>query len=157
MSTNLIYLSSPYTAPTKGEMEKNYQIALSATAMLIKAGVMVYSPIVHNHAIAHIVGGTDWDSWKEHDLTTLWHCDALFILAMPGWERSVGMMAELRFAVQTDKPYWPVYFIDDYVGIWHNRVSCIANETNVVKILADWTKNKIAKHPVFQVKGPKDA
>ena len=46
--TNLIYLASPFSDLERKVREERYRSAIEATGLLLKMGVFVYSPIVHN-------------------------------------------------------------------------------------------------------------
>lgn len=97
----MIYVGSPYT----GNEHTNYHLVLQYTAKLIAKKIVAYSPIVHNHHINIVLGSKpDWETWKNHDLAMLARADALHILQLPGWEKSVGLAAESKFAAANDIP-----------------------------------------------------
>lgn len=97
----MIYLASPYSAPTAEEREANYQKALELTAKLINAGRVVYSPIVHNHPIAVKHGlPTGWEFWQKFDYQMIRASKELWVYQMPGWMESKGVQAERKIAVE---------------------------------------------------------
>lgn len=65
-------------------------------------GVLVFSPISHTHGIA-CHGGlpTDWRFWERYDRAMLAACSRLLVLRLDGWDRSVGVAAEIRIARET--------------------------------------------------------
>ena len=100
----MIYLASPYSDPDPVIREQRFRAACRATAALIGAGHMVFSPIVHSHPL--VVHGlpTGWEFWKRRCREHLARCDEIAILTLPGWERSIGVQAESWFARQMAKP-----------------------------------------------------
>jgi hypothetical protein len=63
----MVYLASPYSHPDPAVREQRFHAACRATAALLRAGCVVFSPIVHSHAlVAHGVP-TDWAFWQHAD------------------------------------------------------------------------------------------
>ena len=101
----MIYLASPYHHNDTVIMEERYNEAAAATVELLKAGQIVYSPIVHNHHIAvNFNLPRDHKFWLEYDFGILRHCEKLIILQLKGWEKSLGVGAEIAFAKFTGIP-----------------------------------------------------
>ena len=100
----MIYLASPYTHANPSVREQRYQAACRATAALIRAGQVVFSPIVHSHPlVAFGLAGT-WETWERIDRAFLERCDEVAVLMLDGWDQSVGVRAELRIAREMGKP-----------------------------------------------------
>mgnify|MGYP002782450901 CR=1 FL=1 len=94
----MIYLASPYAHPDPRVRERRFQEACRASAALLRAGVVVFSPIAHSHPIANYGLPTDWEFWSQVDREYLARCDLLAVLTIPGWRESVGVQAELQIA-----------------------------------------------------------
>jgi len=91
----LVYLASPYTDPDPTVRATRFQLAVEATAAIMRGGGLVFSPIVHSHPLtAHGLPATDGDFWWPWNSTMLSACDELWILALPGWEESAGIERE---------------------------------------------------------------
>lgn len=106
----MIYLASPYSAETPELMQRRYEQVLDYTATKINHGVVVYSPIVHNHPIVVKWGlPTDWEFWKKFDAEMICGADELWVLKLPGWDQSKGVAAEVAIAIDLDIP---VTYID---------------------------------------------
>jgi hypothetical protein len=111
----MIYLGQPYTDRDFEIMAARFKIAEFMTAEYMKAGDIVYSPIVHCHKIAvHYKMPTTWEFWEAYDLGILKHCDTMRVLQMPGWERSRGLTAEIKFAEENGITVEPVSWSDIY-------------------------------------------
>ncbi len=96
----MIYLGSPYSDPDPTVKARRYGAAMSLTAdLIIKHGLVVYSPIVHNHelAIRYSVDG-NWQTWAKHDLEMLSLAKAFIVYAIEGWDKSIGLNEEIKFA-----------------------------------------------------------
>lgn len=96
----MIYLCSVYSLNAdEALMEQRYHYAMLRTAKFMKHGYPIFSPIVHCHEMAkHHDLPKEWEYWQKIDFEYLKGCKQVWVLMMPGWEQSVGVQAELRFA-----------------------------------------------------------
>jgi nucleoside 2-deoxyribosyltransferase len=101
-----LYLASPYSSDDKRTMEKRYQKANEQAAKLMKEGFIVFSPLSHSHPIAQCIPETqvDHEFWLRQDLPFLAWSDILFVLCLPGWEQSKGVLAEIDEAHRLNIP-----------------------------------------------------
>jgi nucleoside 2-deoxyribosyltransferase len=100
----MIYLASPYSHADPAVREARYQAACRATAALLKAGLVVFSPIVHSHPLVAFALPTGWDFWERIDRAYLARCDELVVLTLDGWRESTGVRAEIALARALGKP-----------------------------------------------------
>lgn len=100
----MIYLASPYSHPDPAIRERRYRDVCRATASLIRAGVSVFSPIIHSHPLEAYGLPSHWRFWEELDRDFLARCDRLAVLMLGGWETSIGVRAEIRIARELGKP-----------------------------------------------------
>lgn len=100
----MIYLASPYSHPDPDVREQRYRDACRATAALLRAGLTVFSPIAHSHALVEHGLPADWKFWERFDHAYLERCDLLVVLMLAGWKISVGVQAEIRIARELGKP-----------------------------------------------------
>jgi hypothetical protein len=100
----MIYLASPYTHPDFEVREWRFQEACRATAALLRAGLVVFSPIAHSHPIAKYGMPTNWGFWSRVDREYLSRSDVLAVLTLPGWRASVGVRAEIQIARELGLP-----------------------------------------------------
>jgi hypothetical protein len=94
----VIYLASPYSHPDGSVREARFRAACEKAAALLRAGTLVYSPIVHSHPLAALGLPGDWAFWAAHNQHMLGLCSALVVLQLPGWEQSRGIDAEVEMA-----------------------------------------------------------
>lgn len=101
----MIYLASPWSHSDAEVRRQRYEAAVKATAALINAGRMVYSPIVYSHHLAESgkLGG-DWADWVVFDTWFIERCSFVWILTLDGWEQSKGVQAEIDLAAELGKP-----------------------------------------------------
>lgn len=95
----MIYVASPYSHPAADVRYRRFREACHYTAGMMQAGNLAFSPIAHSHPIA-IIGElkTDYDTWSRWCLQMLAACDIVYVLTLPGWQNSVGVMAEINEA-----------------------------------------------------------
>jgi hypothetical protein len=105
----VIYLASPYTHPEPAVREDRFRAACRATAVLLQAGMHVFSPIVHSHPLVAFGMPTAFSDWELIDRTYLERCDEVVVLMLGGWEESVGVQEEIAIARELGKP---VRFLD---------------------------------------------
>ena len=99
------YLATPYSK-YEGGIEAAFVAAAEQAALLVRAGVPVYSPIAHTHPVA-IHGGIDpYDHtiWLEADRTFMEAACGLIICTLPGWRDSYGIEQERIYFESAGKP-----------------------------------------------------
>lgn len=102
-----VYVASPYSHPDVSVRWWRYQRACEAAAKLMKAGMRVFAPIPHSHAIARFLDDrlvTDFDFWMAQDLPILRGASRLIVLRLEGWDQSRGVAEELRVAGEMGIP-----------------------------------------------------
>lgn len=81
----MIYLASPYSHPDADVRVQRFDDVCRAAATLMRAGIVVFSPIAHSHPIAQFGMPTNWEFWSHLDREFLARCDMLAVLTLPGW------------------------------------------------------------------------
>ena len=94
----MIYLASPYSHPDPAVREQRFRAACRATAAQLRAGAVVFSPIVHSHPLVEFGLPTAWSAWERIDRVYLERCDEVVVLMLDGWEESAGVRAEVGIA-----------------------------------------------------------
>lgn len=98
----MIYLASPYTHDNPFVRQDRFEAACRKAAELLESGKNVFSPIAHSVPIQ--THGTlavcDWNFWRRFDFEMLSKCDVLYVLTLPGWEASTGVLAEIQEAAR---------------------------------------------------------
>jgi Domain of unknown function (DUF1937) len=101
----MIYLATPYTHPDEAVREQRYHEALLAVKWLLREHMWVYSPIVHCHHLATCYRlPHDAKFWWDYNSHMLSRADELMVLALEGWQDSMGVAQECDFAYQLNKP-----------------------------------------------------
>lgn len=98
------YLATPYSKHPRG-LEAAHQEAIDAAVICIRAGVMVYSPIAHTHAIA-VTGNLPghYEQWAALDEAMIAASNGIIVVKMDGWDQSSGIAAEIKEAEGLGKP-----------------------------------------------------
>lgn len=100
----LVYLASPYSHRDNQIEKMRYYLVLNATKKLLETGIHALSPIVGSHHLHNAGLEGTWSFWAGYDMNLLSRCDELFAYAIPGWEESVGVTAEIKFAAENGIP-----------------------------------------------------
>lgn len=103
------YLASPYSQHPRGLSAACAEVQAAAAALL-KAGIPVVSPIAHTHGIAHRPDGSeridplDHGFWMAADKPVADAAAGVIVLALDGWETSVGCRQEIRWFWESGRP-----------------------------------------------------
>lgn len=90
----MIYLASPYTG-TPAEQDFRYKETLKFTLSFLRAGMPIFSPIIYGRQFEAELGGTAAD-WKAFNEAILGRATQLWVLRLPGWQTSRGVLHELQ-------------------------------------------------------------
>lgn len=99
------FLCSAYSRDSLG-LENAFYVACKARALLVKAGILCFSPIVHSHYVA-VHGDIDPHSheiWLTVEAPFRYRAKGAIMLKSPGWEESYGMKFELAEFQAEGKP-----------------------------------------------------
>jgi nucleoside 2-deoxyribosyltransferase len=98
-----IYLAIPYS----GMAPSSYFQATRATAMLLKTGYNVFSPITHSHPFVDYNMPQNWEFWEKIDYQFIdWADEVIVLIPMEGHEvvnKSTGVQAEIKYAEEHGK------------------------------------------------------
>ena len=99
------YLASPYSKYRLG-MHAGFAVACEAAAVLIRAGVAVFSPIAHSHPIAMYgrIDPLDHAVWLPMDRPMMAAAVGLIVLQADGWDASYGVRVEREKFSAARKP-----------------------------------------------------
>lgn len=116
MSEQIIYLASPYTHEDTSVKRRRFELASKAAAALMRFGHVVFSPIAMTHPMALYGDMTGaWAFWERFDTAFVNVCDELWVLQLDGWDRSVGVTAEIELARKMGKTI--VYLDPTHIGV----------------------------------------
>jgi len=93
----LIYLACPYTHKDPNIRQQRYKKSLMAAVHLIRLGYNVFAPLIYTVPL-EVRTHEPYDKWLDLSITILSRCDELWVLTLPGWETSRGVMEEINFA-----------------------------------------------------------
>ncbi len=101
----MIYLATPYSHPDRAVRRRRFRAACRAAGRLLRAGLMVYSPIAHSAAIAACgLDDMDHEFWMRVDRPYLEWCSMVMVLTLDGWGESRGVSIEIAQAREMGKP-----------------------------------------------------
>lgn len=100
-TNTLLYLAGPYSFNPKKAFKRHLEYA----AALMNKSFLLFSPILHNHQLAHAHSlPTDNEFWSVHNKQMILRCDELWVMLEPGWWESKGTQYEISVAIDAGKP-----------------------------------------------------
>jgi len=115
---SFIYLATPYSSGDEmgsAGREKRYHAVTRAAIALQTAGLAVFSPITHSHAMATVFGfDREYEWWLNLDVAFLSKASALYVLMLNGWDTSPGVQFEIDWAIDHDLP---IVYLDERMGL----------------------------------------
>ena len=100
-----IYLATPYSHWCPLVRWLRFWRVTRMAVKLMKDNYIVYSPITHTHPMDVICGIHEpWEHWEKYDTPFVIWADWLVVYRQRGWEKSVGVAAEIAIAKKLGKP-----------------------------------------------------
>lgn len=104
----LVYLASPYTHKSAHIMKyREEQVTITAAKLTEMFRVTLFLPITQSAAMARACPGLfghTFSAWKDIDLDAIDHSDEVWVVKLSGWKKSVGVQAEIEYALKLKKP-----------------------------------------------------
>jgi hypothetical protein len=108
--SKIIYVVSPYTHKDHTVVQHRFKKVTEYAAKLVHDRNMAFSPITYGHILCqHQDMPTDFNFWEDFCLSFLLKADVVHVLKLDGYLDSVGVNAEIEFAI---KHNIPVLYID---------------------------------------------
>ena len=107
--TEFYYFGSEYTRYFDG-LDAAWELACEQAALCMKAGILVFSPIAHGHAIAKRgrMDMRDQSMWLELNVPMMEAAKGLIYLKSYGWEESAGLRDEIAWFHGRARPVIPM-------------------------------------------------
>lgn len=102
----LIYVAAPYSHSDPSVVEQRMAAFTQLMVRLIEQGEYPVSPLM-NHLLAEKIPARfplTWEYWEGYSRELLSRCDLLTVIAIPGWESSTGVQAEIALAKELNIP-----------------------------------------------------
>lgn len=105
LTRGVAYLATPYSK-YPGGIHKAFAHAAALAARLFAAGVKVYSPIAHTHALADhsALDPLDHSIWLPFDEAMMAAASSIVVAHMDGWQDSNGIAFEIGVFERAGKP-----------------------------------------------------
>lgn len=101
---SLHYLGSPFSHPNEEIRVFRLKAVTQMACDLIQQGLIIYSPLTHNFPLIQLGLVSSFEYWKTADLNLLSRCDKLLVFKLEGWEQSIGLQTEIKFAKENNIP-----------------------------------------------------
>lgn len=123
---NYLYLATPYSRYDNG-LNQAAKIAAEIAGVYTRRGTPVYSPIAETHAICRATPGLDpldHEMWMRRDAPFVYNASGLIVAKMRGWDKSTGVLAEIKMFEDAGKPVTYVYPAD--LGVIEREIGWVA-------------------------------
>lgn len=108
-----VYLASPYSHDRKEIMNaREAHVTRVAAALMSKHRVSFFLPITQSAAMQRYnptLGDGSFAFWADIDLHEVALRDETWVVQLEGWDKSIGVLAEIKHAKKLGKP---VYYIN---------------------------------------------
>lgn len=108
-----IYLAGPYSDPNPRVRKAREAQITKLTALLVDAGLHVYSPLTHTAPLERLGVKKGGHEWLLFDRPMMDAAAFLIVATFPNWEQSVGVQEEIKYFRQAKKP---VFFLSPDMG-----------------------------------------
>ncbi len=100
------YLATPYAHKMAHIRDLRAEAAVRITGALMKSGMYVFSPIVHNHKINQSGALKGWthEDMMDYDAPFMVAASVLIVGKLPGWDQSMGIKKERTTFNDLKKP-----------------------------------------------------
>jgi hypothetical protein len=116
VSAGFDFVASPFSHADAAVEERRYHDALDFVAWSLASGMVVFSPIAHSVALARrALLRTDHGFWLQANMAMLASARSLIVLALPGWEESLGVRAEI---LEAHRLRLPLAFYERHGAAW---------------------------------------
>ena len=101
----MIYLAAPYTDEDPEVVEQRMLAVTEKLAELNSKGRMAHCPLLMHFCLnkKHSLPG-DYEFWKNFCLHFLEASNELYVLCLPGWDVSKGVIDEVSYAIRNNMP-----------------------------------------------------
>jgi hypothetical protein len=99
--TKMIYLASPYSNSDKEISTFRYEEVTRVAGLLQEEYPYAFIlPITMSHNTEKYmkIKDSSFKHWATRDFTYISRCDEIWVVAMSGWNESLGVIAEIKFA-----------------------------------------------------------
>lgn len=94
----MIYLASPYSDLDPIVRRLRFEKTRRFTYIAIEQGAIIFSPIVYCHQFSvEFDAPTAAADWRDFNEWMMSRSEACWVLTLPGWEKSLGVQAEIDY------------------------------------------------------------
>lgn len=103
---SFLYLASPYAHKTARMRNMRAKATAKVTGHLLKHGICVFSPIIHNHQLKLTGVLKEWthSDFMAYDVSFTEAASGILVCELPGWAISDGVSQEIEDFKNQRKP-----------------------------------------------------
>ncbi len=85
-------------------MKFRFKSVTDVAVELLKNDIFVFSPISYNAPWEDYNLPHTFSFWENFDKTFVERCDTILVLTLPGWNESIGVAEEIKYAASLNIP-----------------------------------------------------
>lgn len=117
----MIYIAAPYSSKEKEVTIARVKKVCEYSADLLVKRISCVSPITLGTGImSEAKLPTDFEFWQHLSYDLLELCKTMHVLKLDGWDESIGVLAEIKFALENNIE---IVYIDMYDNKGNSRIS----------------------------------
>ena len=103
---SFLYLASPYNHETARMRSLRAKSTARVTGHLLRQGICVFSPIIHNHQLKISGALKEWThrDYIAYDFSFTRVASGILVCKLPGWKTSKGILQEVEDFRNQHKP-----------------------------------------------------
>ena len=94
---HVVYLAAPFTSGDPEVQRARKQATMALSDRMVRQGSVVFSPLEYTQSM-QARGVFPPQGWYDFDIAIMKGCHEVLVLALPGWDRSHGVIIETATA-----------------------------------------------------------
>lgn len=124
----MIYVAGPYYHADAAVIERRMELVYTLLAQLTARGNNVVTPMLMHAVVLRYDLPNNYEYWGKLSEDLLSRCDEMVVLKTEGWDKSMGLMAEIKLCEAKGIPYR--FVTEEEVNAdcsVHRRVAAVSN------------------------------
>lgn len=102
--SSLTYIAAPYSHPDAAIKAQRLVDFARFDAEMMNQGIFTVSPMTKAFELQHATFPDNWEYWRDYSYALMDRCSNVIVLLLDGWDKSVGVQAEIEYANELEIP-----------------------------------------------------
>lgn len=100
----MIYVAGPYRHKDAAVIQERMEVVYRVMADLMREGQNCCSPMLMHAVVKRHDLPNNFEFWDNYSFDMLGRCSSMMVIRQHGWDRSKGVEAEIKFALERGIP-----------------------------------------------------